>query len=364
MRRFRILIINLRLCLTSIKTLMFKPQTIICLILTTFFTSSLISFSEETKEKAKVVELATVNGNKITSADVEKAIRMRYGPQVDQMPAEQRAAAIKQVTPQMAEELISRALLLKDAKDAKVVIADDELQKTLTQVKGSLPPNIKFEDYLKTIGHDSKSFEAEVTDELSISKHVQKILETVKPPTEAEAKEYFEKNKDSFNSKESVNASHILLKVDPGSDDKKKKEKLDSIEKLRKQLVTSKGKDFGAVAKENSDCPSSAKGGDLGQFGRGQMVPEFEKAAFTQEVGAIGDIVETQFGYHLIMVTNKTKGGQKTFEDVKEEINSRIDGPKRERTMREYIAGLESKAKITRSPALAKPQATPPETKE
>ena len=119
MRRFRTLIINLRLCLTTTKTLMFKPQTIIHLILSAFFCSSLVSFSEEKNEKVKVVELATVNGNKITSADVEKAIRMRYGPQVDQMPAEQRAAAIKQVTPQMAEELISRALLLKDAKDAK-----------------------------------------------------------------------------------------------------------------------------------------------------------------------------------------------------------------------------------------------------
>ena len=83
------------------------------IIIQLIFTLALVSANED-KEKA-AEELASVNGEKITSADVEKAIRMKYGPQVDQMPAEQRAAAIKQVTPIMAEELITRALLLKSA---------------------------------------------------------------------------------------------------------------------------------------------------------------------------------------------------------------------------------------------------------
>ncbi|MBN78404.1 MAG: hypothetical protein CMO36_09420, partial [Verrucomicrobiaceae bacterium] len=300
-------------------------------------------------------ELASVNGEKITSADVEKAIRMKYGPQVDQMPAEQRAAAIKQVTPIMAEELITRALLLKSAKDNKVVVSEEDINKTLTQIKQSLPPNVKYEDYLKQVGHGAESFKSEINEELLISNHVQNILKSVTKPTENEVKEYFEKNKESFNSKESVSASHILLKVEPNSDNKNKEEQLKSIEALRKQLITSKGKDFAKLAKEKSDCPSGAKGGDLGNFGRGQMVPAFEKAAFTQKVGEVGEVVETQFGYHIIMVTDKAKAGQKSLDEVKEEINRRIEGPKREATMRKFIADLESKAKVTRSSTLSGP---------
>lgn len=185
------------------------------IIIQLIFTLALVSANED-KEKA-AEELASVNGEKITSADVEKAIRMKYGPQVDQMPAEQRAAAIKQVTPIMAEELITRALLLKSAKDNKVVVSEEDINKTLTQIKQSLPPNVKYEDYLKQVGHGAESFKSEINEELLISNHVQNILKSVTKPTEKEVKEYFEKNKESFNSKESVSASHILLKVEPNS---------------------------------------------------------------------------------------------------------------------------------------------------
>ena len=100
---------------------------------------------------------------------------------------------------------------------------------------------MKYEDYLKDVGHDITSFKSEVK-KLLISNHVQNILKSVTKPTENEAKEYFEKNKELFNSKESVSASHILLKVEPGSAEKNKSEQLKSIETLRKQLITSKGK--------------------------------------------------------------------------------------------------------------------------
>jgi len=340
---------------------MFKPFQILAYLLATLFSLALLNAAEDKKEPdTKVEDLATVNGKKITTADIERALRMRYGPSLDQMPAEQRANAIKQVTPRMTEELISRNLLLEAAKTAKTESNADELKKTLEQIKGSLPPTVKFEDYIKKMGHNEKSFEAEVAEELLINFHVQKILSGVKAPTDAELQKHYEENKESFNSKESITASHILLKTDPGSDEKVKSEKLKAIQKLRAQLVTAKGAGFDKLAKEHSDCPSSARGGDLGSFGRGQMVPAFEKAAFTQKIGDIGDIVETQFGYHLIKVTKKTTAGQRKFEDVKEEITRQLDAPKRQKTMQDYIAGLESKAKITRSEKIKPAEATTP----
>jgi hypothetical protein len=129
---------------------MFKPFQILAYLLATLFFLAPLNAAEDKKEPdTKVEDLATVNGKKITTADVERALRMRYGPSLDQMPAEQRANAIKQVTPRMTEELISRSLLLEAAKTAKTESNADELKKTLEQIKGSLPPTVKFEDYIK-----------------------------------------------------------------------------------------------------------------------------------------------------------------------------------------------------------------------
>jgi len=93
---------------------------------------------------------------------------------------------------------------------------------------------------------------------------------------------------------------------------------------------------------ENSDCPSKQKGGDLGKFGRGQMVKPFEDAAFGQEVNAIGPIVETQFGYHIIQVTSHKQAGPVPREDV---VNA-IKGRKQQKLLIEFVEELKGKAKI------------------
>ncbi|MBT3792509.1 MAG: parvulin peptidyl-prolyl isomerase [Rhodospirillales bacterium] len=98
-----------------------------------------------------------------------------------------------------------------------------------------------------------------------------------------------------------VKASHILLMYEGSmrsSADRSKEEALSKIQELEQAL--SAGGDFGELAKENSDCPSGARGGDLGEFSRGQMVPAFDEAVFGMDVGATSGIVETDFGYHLI----------------------------------------------------------------
>jgi len=94
-----------------------------------------------------------------------------------------------------------------------------------------------------------------------------------------------------------IRASHILVSTDT----RKKDQALSETESLQKKIAD--GADFGDVARENSDCPSGSRGGDLGHFGRGAMVPEFEEAAFALDVNEVSGIVETDFGYHLIMRT-------------------------------------------------------------
>lgn len=103
---------------------------------------------------------------------------------------------------------------------------------------------------------------------------------------------------------EQVRASHILLMYAGSmrsSNDRSKEDALQLIEELKSAVE--EGEDFSELAKTHSDCPSGTEGGDLGSFGRGQMVPEFEESAFSMEVGGTSGVVKTDFGYHLIRRT-------------------------------------------------------------
>ena len=307
----------------------------------------------------EVVELATVDGEKITSEDVETALRMQFGPRLDAMSPDQRAMAIKHAAPQVAEELIARQLLLAAAKGAKAEAKAGELEKTLEEIKGSLPPGMSFADYAKSVGKDEAEFKATLAEELAISAHIRSRLDALPKATDDQIAKFYEENKENFVTEESVRASHILLKTDPAAGEDGKKAKLAEIEKLRQQLIDAKGEGFDKLATEHSDCPSGARsGGDLGNFGRGQMVPQFDEAAFSQKPGEIGEVVETQFGYHIVLVTEKTEAGQQPLDAVKDQIAGRLDGQNHQENLQAYIKELESKAKVTRSDAI-KPAPAP-----
>ena len=130
---------------------------------------------------------------------------------------------------------------------------------------------------------------------------------------ETETKEYYEAHKAEFATGETVNASHILV---------------DSEEKAKAiyEEISSGKKSFEAAAEEYSSCPSKENGGNLGDFGRGQMVPEFDTAVFAMEIGEITDVpVKTQFGYHLIKLNSKTESKETPYEEIKDELKGASD---------------------------------------
>lgn len=139
---------------------------------------------------------------------------------------------------------------------------------------------------------------------------------------EPKLKEYYEANKQRYSRPEQVQARHILLKTEGKDDAAVKKQAEDLVKQLRA------GGDFAALAKQFSDDPGSKEnGGDLGYFERGRMVPEFEQAAFSQAVNAIGDPVKTQYGYHIIQVTGKQPAYQMDFALVKDQIFRQLAQP-------------------------------------
>ncbi len=164
--------------------------------------------------------------------------------------------------------------------------------------------------------------------------------------TDEEVEEYYKKNKDKFKEPEQVKARHILIKVDAKADDKKWKEAEKKAKNIKKRIE--KGEDFAKLAKEFSDDPGTKnKGGDLGFFTKGRMVPEFEAAAFALKPGQTSDPVKTVYGYHIIQTLEKKSAKQKEFKDVKAQIRQMIQREKERELMEKMLADLKKKHPVT-----------------
>ena len=220
--------------------------------------------------------LATVGGSPITSAEVDEFLA-NLG---------QRAESYN--NPQ------GRALVLKQLIDSKLLLLD--AKRNLFEAEA-----------------DFRAQLAKIRDNLLASYAAEKALANAKRVSEDDVKKYYEENIEKFKSGAVVNASHILV----------------DTEELANELYTkiSSGEiSFEDAAKENSSCPSKANGGSLGEFTKGQMVPEFDEAVFAMEVGEITKTpVKTQFGYHLIKLNSKEESRTADFGEVKSAIREHLE---------------------------------------
>lgn len=165
------------------------------------------------------------------------------------------------------------------------------------------------------------------------------------PQDEASAKAYYEQNPQYFSQGDSARASHILFPLGQGDEIAQMLAKSKAQGVLEE--VQANPARFADLAREHSTCPSGKQGGDLGQFGRGQMVPEFEQAVFGTEAGQITpELVQTQFGFHIIQVQERSSGGTIAFDDVKEQLLQYLNEMGGRQAMHNYLTGLVSAAKI------------------
>ena len=172
--------------------------------------------------------------------------------------------------------------------------------------------------------------------------------------SDKELEQYYNEHKDQFKDKESVKASHILIKVDKDGDKKAWEAARKKAEDIRKKALN--GESFAKLAKEYSDDPGSKnKGGELGYFTRGRMVPEFEKAAFSLKKGEISEPVKTAFGYHIIKLEDHRPAKQKKLSDVHETLRDELVKEKEKSEMHQVLNELEKKYKPEMHPELVVP---------
>ncbi len=238
------------------------------------------------------------------------------------------------------EQLIVKELLLQKAQELNLKLTNEEIDQALRDIKDEL--GISEEEFNKVLVEQGITLDIvkqTYHDQLLISKVMkQELPQPV--VTDDEIRSYYEENKEKVMQ---VKASHVLVCYKDTMFCTS--ERTEAEAKVRAEEVLAKAKagtDFAELAKQYSDDNSAQKGGDLGYFSKGQMVKEFEDAAFGLSKDQVSNIVKTQFGFHVITVFDK----QVTFDELKDKIKKQLQAKKGEQKVLEYISELKSKAKI------------------
>lgn len=263
-------------------------------------------------------------------------------------------------------ELIVKALIDQEMKKRNIKVTKEDTDAELKSIIDKIGSKEKFNEILKQNGITSAQFKKDLTEEVKMKKLVNALSNV--QISEAEAKKFYNENLNKFKYPDKVRASHILISANPeeirekiASEPANKnlskgeiqakvdKEMAIKLEKAKKILaeVKKNPSDFEKIARENSDDTTSAKqGGDLGFFSRQEMVEPFAKTAFSQKPNTISDIVQSPYGYHIILVKDRMKAGQEPFEKVKGEIFVYLENQAQIKILEDLIESLKKQAKI------------------
>ncbi len=285
-----------------------------------------------------------VNGKEITGGEVDHEVRLMMQQMGGRVSPDQMQSMASAVQQQAVNNIINRTLLRGAAERDNIPATDEDIAGRIEQIKSSFDSEEAFASQLETSGLTMEAFNIEIKYTIMIETLMDKITANLTKADDAQAREFYDSNMDRFEKPEQIRASHILIKVGPEDTDAIKADKRSKLAELKSRIDG--GADFAALASENSDCPSSSNGGDLGFFGHGQMVKPFDDAAFALSTGEISGIIETRFGYHVIKVTEKTASTTTPYEDVKEEVIQYLDGMGKQAEVEKYVAALKDLATI------------------
>ncbi len=266
----------------------------------------------------------------------------------------------------IVNELIVKKILAQEIKKQEITVSGDEVKAKKEALIAQLGGEKEFKERLKQAGVTDSEITNDIKEEIKIDKLV--ALNGDITVSDNEVKDFYNKNKEKFNNPERVRASHILIeanpvaikqeivdsdkdaKLTPSQIDAKVKAKMDEIkaqaEKIRNQAVQNP-KAFAELAKKYSADPGSKnQGGDLGFFAKGQMVKPFEAVAFTIQPNKISEVILTQYGYHIIMVTDRAKAGMSPLADVSGDIKAYLAQTKKVQILQNLFDNLKSSAKV------------------
>ena len=319
---------------------------LICIAMTLVIVPSTIAGADAQKkeEKAERKVVAKVNGKPIyedqLTEDVNKSMKKwkKYG--------------MKQPTPALTYKLQKKALnkvidnelVIQAAQKIKVADLDKKVDQKIANMKKRYRTEKQFEDHLKARNLTKKQLKENFTKQIHVDEYLkQKGISDPDIPEET-IREFYDSSPENYSRKETIELSHILIKLDEDAGPEEKEKAYLKIEEIRKEIIG--GKDFAEMAKEHSQCNSASGGGSLRYIEKGYMPKEFDEVAFTIEKNTVSEIVETKFGYHIILVTDKKPGGIAPYEEVRDFIKKYLQKDESQKRLAEHITKLQEKATI------------------
>lgn len=259
------------------------------------------------------------------------------------------------VKDQIIKKIVDKELVDRAVADADVDVSEDKLEERIKEIRAQFDEaNQKvdgqmgsLDDLVEQLGISKEEFRQSVRESLAIEKLL--IDRGMQYPTDQEIKDFYEQNKDAFKRPAQIHARHILVKVDEDAGKKAWQKAHDKAVEIRQKAVKD-GTDFAELAKKTSDGPSKSRGGDLGWFGRGRMVPEFEEAAFALKKGEVSEPIRTQFGWHVVKKVDEREAGSIAYEDVKAQLENKLRNQRVQEALQGLLSDLRSKKKIELHP--------------
>jgi peptidyl-prolyl cis-trans isomerase C len=253
-------------------------------------------------------------------------------------------ARLAEIKKSLTERLVQQELLYQESRRIGIAIDTGAVDKQVAQMQERFASQAEFQNALAKMDLSLKELRSQIERNLAVQRLLdEQILQKV-TVTGEESKAFYEDNPNYFKQPEQVRASHILIKVDPKADAAELKKARQKIEAVQERLRADE--DFAELARELSEGPSAAQGGDLGFFDRRQMVKPFADAAFALKPGEVSDVVQTRFGYHLIKVVDRKPESKLAYDEIRERLEESLKQQKAEKQLAVYLENLQQKATI------------------
>ncbi len=282
------------------------------------------------RAKASNEPVAVVNGEEIARNDYQGQLNS----QLQQMRGRMGPEQVLSLKSRVLDNVVNQTLLEQKAEEKGLQdkVTEEEIESKLQEVIQQSPASSKEElaKMLKQSGRTIEDYKERIKKFMAIQKLQQEIVGNIEV-SEKELKQQYEQ----------VSPSHILIKTEKRSEQEAKQKAEEILQKIEN------GEDFTKMAKEYSEGPSAKKGGKLGSIGRNsRMAPAFEEKAFSLEVGEVSEPVKTQFGYHLIKVTDKKKAEGEEYEKQKEKLKQKLVNQKKQKEFETWLNNVREEAEI------------------
>lgn len=292
----------------------------------------LLSGCSGSSKEGKV--LAVVNGTEITQAQFDREYNQIASQYDFDLKNKDHLAYQADLKDQLLKSLIDEAILIEEATKQGMSVSEEEVKEAVEMASSNFSSQEEFKNYLQQyMGITEEEFASGIQDNMLINKLFAEITKDINSSTMS-PKDYYDNNQDVFVQEEEASATHILVKTE--------EEALKIIEELKA------GADMNELAGEKSIDPTAKDNlGELGYFGRGRMVPEFDKAVFEMEKGAISTVpVKTTYGYHVIRLNDKIEKENTPFNEVEEEIKMYLIDEEKQIAFKDYITELREASTI------------------